>query len=196
MAEVLRFETNVPVEIALAYPCGKLVEGRYGDQYYYSLADGRSAYVEPVVERKRQELGIGKGEPFTVCKKETRNGNRRSIEWQVARVDPAPETPLARQLEQSIRKVEEAKKPAIAAPAPVASGAPENTGNNQQTDGSAPAPTLLAMSLRAAIDAARDAEQYAARQNYSLRFTSEDLRAMALSLYIQGAREGGAAWRH
>jgi hypothetical protein len=45
--------------------------------------------------------------------------------------------------------------------------------------------------LASSIDAAIAAEQYAATKGFSVRFGSEDLRAMALSLFIQHAREGG-----
>jgi hypothetical protein len=37
VAEILRFDTNVPVEVALRFSDGKHVEGRYGDQVMYSL---------------------------------------------------------------------------------------------------------------------------------------------------------------
>ena len=49
----------------------------------------------------------------------------------------------------------------------------------------------LEQALVASIDAAIAAEQYAAAKGFSVRFGSEDLRAMALSLLIQHAREGG-----
>ena len=49
----------------------------------------------------------------------------------------------------------------------------------------------LEQALASSIDAAIAAEQYAAAKGFSVRFGSEDLRAMALSLFIQGAREGG-----
>jgi hypothetical protein len=43
--------------------------------------------------------------------------------------------------------------------------------------------------MRAAIDALIDAEAYAAKKNYSVRFTNEDLRATAISIFI-AVREG------
>ena len=49
----------------------------------------------------------------------------------------------------------------------------------------------LQLALRASIDAAIAAEQYAAAKGFSVRLGSEDLRAVALSPFIQGAREGG-----
>src|SRR5689334_8281925 len=87
MAEILRFDTNVPVEVALRFNDGKHVEGRYGDQVMYSLDDERIIYVPPIVEQKIKDLQIEKGEPFEICKAEVKRGNRRSIEWRVSRVD-------------------------------------------------------------------------------------------------------------
>lgn len=45
--------------------------------------------------------------------------------------------------------------------------------------------------LRAAVEIAQGAEAHATALNYSLRFTSEDVRAIGLSLFIQMGREGG-----
>ncbi|MBL8221918.1 MAG: hypothetical protein JNL62_21960 [Bryobacterales bacterium] len=49
----------------------------------------------------------------------------------------------------------------------------------------------LLESLTAAIDAAAIAEKHAARVGMQIRFQAEDVRAMALSLYIARTREGG-----
>ena len=53
------------------------------------------------------------------------------------------------------------------------------------------AEAALRAALTASIDAALAAEQYASEHGLSIRFGSEDLRAMALSLFIQHARDGG-----
>jgi hypothetical protein len=50
-------------------------------QVMYTLADERVMYVPPVVRTKLLELGIQLGEPFTICKAEREEGNRRFIEW-------------------------------------------------------------------------------------------------------------------
>ena len=83
MREKMAFQTNVPVTVALAYPDGGQAEGRFGDQIMYTLADERIMYVPPVVRTKLVELGIHPREPFTICKAEQKEGNRRFIEWQV-----------------------------------------------------------------------------------------------------------------
>jgi hypothetical protein len=38
-------------------------------------------------------------------------------------------------------------------------------------------------------------EGLAAARNYSLRFSSEDIRAMAVSMFIQLTRDGGVRWQ-
>ena len=84
MSDKVQFQTNVPVEVALKYNDGKEVNGQYGDQVLYTLTDGRVMYVPPIVKRRIDELGIGRGELFTLTKAEKKNGTRRTIEWLVA----------------------------------------------------------------------------------------------------------------
>src|SRR5579863_7803908 len=86
MKERVVFETNVPVTAVLAYDDGIKVQGRYGDQVMYSLTDERVMYVPPIVRNKLVELGIRQGDPFSICKAERRDGNRRFIEWAVTRI--------------------------------------------------------------------------------------------------------------
>jgi hypothetical protein len=122
MDNILRFETNVPVgPIALKFDEGKPVEGRFGDQYLYTLMDGRTMYVSPVVASKINEQEIRRGDQFTICKKEVKdpNGGKPRIEWQVYRNQPAPaksptpaeltgidETDIEKQLRESLRVIE------------------------------------------------------------------------------------------
>src|SRR5271169_6728049 len=83
MKERVVFEANVPVTATLAYADGLKVQGRFGDQVMYSLADGRVMYVPPIVRDKLMELGIRQNEPFAICKAERREGNRRFVDWMV-----------------------------------------------------------------------------------------------------------------
>src|SRR5215831_14286590 len=93
MRERIAFQTNVPVTVALAYADGLQVQGRFGDQIMYTLADERVMYVPPVVRSKLVELGIQPSEPFTICKAERKEGNRRFIEWQVRKENNADDLP-------------------------------------------------------------------------------------------------------
>jgi len=81
MSEKVHFQTNVPIDVALKYNDGKEVTGQYGDQFLYTLTDGRVMYVPPIVKKKIDELGIGRGDLFTIMKAEKKNGTRRTIEW-------------------------------------------------------------------------------------------------------------------
>ena len=83
MSDKVQFQTNVPIDVALKYNDGKEVTGQYGDQVLYTLTDGRVMYVPPIVKKKIDELGIGRGELFTITKAEKKNGTRRTIEWVV-----------------------------------------------------------------------------------------------------------------
>lgn len=189
MKEKVVFQTNVPVTAALAYPDGMKVEGRYGDQMMYSLIDERVMYVPPIVRDKLIELGIRENDPFSICKSERRDGNRRFIEWAVKRIQPE-------QPNRSDTAQRDAPTPAVApgvARSVVAgngSGKP-NGKTAGASNGSHAGQASLRSALAASIDAAIEAEHYATEHGLSVRFGSEDLRAMALSLFIQHARDGG-----
>src|SRR5215472_10131367 len=170
MRERIAFQTNVPVTVALAYADGLQVEGRFGDQILYTLADERVMYVPPMVRTKLVELGIQPREPFTICKAERKEGNRRFIEWQLNRESNSNDQPSS-----ETRPV---------------NGKTNGHDTPKPSNGHS-AVSHLERALAASIDAAIAAERYAATKGFSVRFGSEDLRALALSLFIQHAREGG-----
>ena len=186
MKERVVFEANVPVTATLAYPDGLKVQGRFGDQVMYSLTDGRVMYVPPMVRDKLVQLGIRQNEPFAICRAERREGNRRFVDWVVEPEVSAAATQSAT-----------ANSDAPGSPVNGASGArvkPNGNGNGKPASTPAnpgTAETALRAALTASIDAALAAEQYASAHGLSIRFGSEDLRAMALSLFIQHARDGG-----
>ena len=112
MIQILRFEMNVPAEVALkdAGP-GKPIEGRYGNRVMYTLADDRVMYVAPIVASRISDLGIQPGELFHVCKQVKRQGTQRLIEWQVERLPSEAETQLERDLRESIAAVQPTAPP-------------------------------------------------------------------------------------
>src|ERR1700730_4795359 len=84
MTEILRFEMNVPAEVALKHVGpGKHIEGRYGNMVMYTLADDRLMYVAPIVASRITDLGLQPGEHFQVCKQLKKQGQRRLIAWHV-----------------------------------------------------------------------------------------------------------------
>ena len=190
MKERVVFEANVPVTATLAYPDGLKVQGRFGDQVMYSLTDGRVMYVPPIVRDKPVELGIRQHEPFAICRAERREGNRRFVDWVVQPEGSAAATQSAT-----------AQGDTPWTPVNGNSGArvkPNGNGNGNGHGKPASAPTksgtaetALRAALTTSIDAALAAEQYASAHGLSIRFGSEDLRGMALSPFIQHARDGG-----
>jgi hypothetical protein len=110
MTQILRFEMNVPAEVALKESGpGKPIEGRYGNRVMYTLADERVMYVAPIVASRISDLGIQPGELFQVCKQIKKQGKQRLIDWQVERVPSQGETQLERDLRESLATVQATK---------------------------------------------------------------------------------------
>ena len=98
MPEILRFEMNVPVEVALQGEGGITVAGRFGDRVMYTLTDHRRMYVAPFVARRICELGIQAGEPFQICKRQVKTGQTKTVQWVVEPLGAERETQLQREL--------------------------------------------------------------------------------------------------
>ena len=197
MREIIRFTTNRPVEVAFRRGGAKRVSGYYGPQMMYTLTDERVMYVPLIVADRIQELGIGYGEPFEICKAEVRDGNKRSIEWRVSRA------------EQPLRSVSPPNAPAAVSVVSKGQDRP-NGSNNGHSNGTPrfevawdgtllPAPvtgtavTVMETALNAAVDIAQRVE-HRASLNRRLQFTSDDIRAIGLTMFIQAMREGGVRW--
>ena len=63
------FTPNVPVQIALKYPQGKLISGRLGEQMLFTMVDGQQMYLPMDVASKISMLEINVNEPFCICKR-------------------------------------------------------------------------------------------------------------------------------
>src|SRR5215472_2417250 len=136
----------------------------------YTLADKRVMYVPPVVRKKLVKLGIQPREPFTICKAERKEGYRRFSEWQVNKESSSSDLPPSE--------------------TPSVNGQVNGPGAPTPSNGHAAA-SPLQQALTASIDAAIAAEQYAAAKGSSVRFGSEDLRAMRSACSSRArAREG------
>ena len=194
---ILRFNTNAPVEVALRWDDGKRVEGRYGEQIMYSLEGDRVMYVPPVVAQQTRELGIRAREIFEICKAELREENKRWIEWHV------------RRLEEPRHPVESPNTPEAAARGLNNDEQNHCNGSTHQTQRpldlhAAPDGTLLPvtgagitameLAMSGAAEIAQRVESRARLRHYSLQFTSEDIRAIGLTMFIQAMRERSATW--
>ena len=199
-ATILRFNANTPVELALRWNDGKRVDGRYGEQIMYTLDDDRVMYVPPVVAKQINELGIKAREVFEICKAELREENKRWIEWRVKR------------LEQPRHPVQSPNSPDTAAEELNVNAQNHrngSTGNAHKqslefqatSDGTLlPVPvtgagiTCMELAMNGAAEIAQRVESRARLRNYSLQFTSEDIRAIGLTMFIQAMRERGVTW--
>jgi hypothetical protein len=133
---VIRFQTNIPVELRLRSTEGRPVESQFGGMQQMFSADEGNFYVSETVGAilidQFRKLAIRPGEPIEITKAEVSKGNgRKGIEWSVAKVGFARgeqpngtlviEKPsqLEQQIADSIKQVQ-ARKAAqmeIAAPA-------------------------------------------------------------------------------
>jgi hypothetical protein len=187
---IVQFAMNSPVEIALQSPQGTVVQGRYGDRVMFHLADGRVMYVPPIVADKIAANGIPPGELFELCKARVSEGRRRSIRWQVRRLarDPA-QTPSESQLESDLRD-----SIAIALKNrshPDAASANGDSQHSIRAEPSSPSPsTKLEHALKTAISAACSAEKFGAELGYVVRFDSDAIKSMAITVLINMS-EGG-----
>jgi hypothetical protein len=132
---VIRFNTNVPIEVRLRSIEGKPVESQFGGmQHMFATVDGNSFYVSEAVGQvltdQCRKLGIRPGEPIDIIKAEvSKGGSRKGIEWSVSKVGfavgeqkdgtlviskPQPPSQLEQQLAASIAMVEARKAAQIA----------------------------------------------------------------------------------
>lgn len=186
---IVHFDMNAPVEVALESPQGTIVQGRYGDRVMFQLADGRVMYVPPIVATKIEANGITTGERFELCKARVADGRRRSVEWRVRRLDPEdPRTSSDSQLESDLRASME-----IALVQRRQDGAKNSTASGHASpEGAIPKPpsTKLEDALKTAISAAWNAEKFGAELGYVVRFDSDAIKSMAITVLIN-MNEGG-----
>jgi hypothetical protein len=165
----------------------------------YTLDDERVMYVPPLVAKQIRELGIRAREAFEICKVEMQEQDRRWIEWRVRRVEE-PRHPAT-----------SPNSPEAAASALSSNAQNHRNGSTHQTtrpldlhaapDGTLlPVPvtgagiTAMELAMSGAAEVAQRVESRARMRNYSLQFTSEDIRAIGLTMFIQAMRERGVTW--
>ena len=187
MSEKVQFQTNVPIDVALKYNDGKEVTGQYGDQVLYTLTDGRVMYVPPIVKKNIDELGIGRGDLFTITKAEKKNGTRRTIEWVIATDGSGDRNPQRRAQQPNGHGPDHRRQGAGSAPGN-GNGhrpRPRNEAKGFLVTGQG---QFLLQALAAAVDVAAATERYATACGLKLQFTSGDLREIGLSIYTTGAK--------
>ena len=194
---VLRFEPNEPLEVALKFDTGlRVSSAKYPeapDQMKYTLCGEDSIYTPLGVAEQIEKLGIRKLELFSICKRV----QNRITRWEVKRLGDAatpalpaqPPTVLEDQLTRSIDQIKNQRT--LATPAGSQQQQQQPNGVAQPIITHTRASKLMAGALIAAIDAAREAEVYAAGHGIELEFQAEDVRAIASTLFIAASKDPG-----
>jgi len=86
--EKIKFQTNVPVDLALRFTDGKECDSQFGPpQWMFTTNDGRNFFVDQKVPQKIHGLRLQPNEPFEICKAEVPYSNgRKGIEWQLKKI--------------------------------------------------------------------------------------------------------------
>ena len=167
---VLKFETDQPQVIKLKYRTGKEFNRNGYRGFTYTTVSGLLAFFPPEADKEIQALHLDAGQPIRITKKS-------SGAWDIERVAGDHQLPAGT-----------TDRPHVPS-----EGALLN--QNHTTNGSAPPLTTresqaFYRQLVASIEAAKSAQEHAARIGYPVTFSSEDIRALAISGFIQQAREG------
>lgn len=180
-----QFEFGQRTYIALKFKTGQFVKKPWGDSVRYTLVNGKSAFFPVDVDESIKALNLGPRESFCV----TRRREGPAIVWDIEREvisqngsgpepsatpTPSPSTFGSKSLTASdsepIRK-------------PVAMATPPTTPTTLQSQ-------YIVRQLIAAIEVAAVAEKYAATAlGRKIEFSHEDIRALAISGFIQQSRE-------
>ena len=116
--EKITFTPNVPQQVALRFPDGKLTEGRFGDQMFYTTSTGKAMYLGLDVAQKLNLLGVQKNEPFWICKRWS--GTKGDpMQWDLWRVQPGEQIPApATGIEPTALEADMARQRQLQQPAP------------------------------------------------------------------------------
>lgn len=195
--ETIKFETNMPQVLALAFTEGKAVESQFtGPQVMFSTVDGRRMYLAPFVAEKIKAAGIVARTPFEICRKQV----GRSIEWQVrthnagavSEATPAPvqqspkQTALQGSALQGYNGNAHQAMMATALDATYTAMAQPDTRTF-----SARAKRMMAAMIDA-VDVVIETEMYLERRGVESQAEFESIRAIAATFFIQESK-GGAA---
>src|ERR1019366_183564 len=187
--EKLVLQVGRPVTIALEYSTGKLVPSSFGgpDQMYFALTDGRGWYADLAASELIEKLDLVSREPFTV-------ENVGAGRFEVERAGEFPTEPITTQPAPSrVEPQRAATRVGGERAAGTSDRGEQPTAANshpESTSASAQPATKLEQALKTAILASANAEKYGAEIGYTVRFTPEAIKCMAISVLI-GMEQGG-----
>jgi hypothetical protein len=196
--EKLQIAPNTPTLIALKYAGGRLVDGRFGKQVYYTLAEPANTclYLDLNPAQLVKQLEAKAQERFWIQK--TWTGKRNETPTWDAWFDRDRRQELTTDLRRATQDIDRQLARLSGAdgitPAPVtptaavgqAVGTTPRIGSNGTTG--TKSITKLEHALKTVVAAIHATNQYAKSIGYTAmpQFTSEDLRCMANTLLIGG----------
>jgi hypothetical protein len=216
------FRAGQPVEMAVKYTNFRHVAGAFGPQAMLKTSLGTlylDPELASNIETQMHDLAIVPGEKIRVTRMRKPS---TGFGWEVERIEPTLEQQLVKSLEACNGHCAVGAEPAETAgsgPATdlwagdVSAGdtageraAPETSVSKgaakEETQhpaaSSAPRPSIppgtarLMACFMQAIDAVAEAQTYCCRKGLGITFTSEDVRATAISCWISCTRDGGA----
>ena len=167
----IKFQTNKPITVVFPYGDFMEVSGQYGTQFLYTVeVDGvrDRLYTTPKLHQKLQDEDIEAGSILTITKVEG-EGNR--LDWKIE-----GESQNGHETEEP--HAEENGK---------SNGHSKTSGNGRQEQHKRPnfvdMNHLLEMALRASWDAWHGLDE-------GIEFSSEDVRAVGITLFLECSRKG------
>lgn len=202
-APELKLQTNVPEIIALKFEDGKEFPSNYegsAPRVMFTLVDGRVIYLPKPFAESIKNNGIGANTPFEICKREVANG-KTQLQFRGVRT-AGPDS-------FGNKKTAPAVAPANAAPLSQPA-LQQPSQDKQHSNGTAPArysevPALpplpsnpvtpigakLLAAYMLSVDTLLETQVYATRKGLALAITTEDIRCLAATIFIEQNKQGG-----
>jgi hypothetical protein len=199
-------QTNIPQIIALQFADGVLQKSPngYADQLMFTLSEpaGFKIYLPPIVGKKIADARIQPKQPFSICKRELKEGTTRRIEYQIAPVElAAGSSPAAGAVSSTSSSSTTSSIPAYEHRQPHSNGLHAIESANGKIVAVSPidpvpaaAPTLeeaYGRVLCTAFELAFATRAYAETRGVRLKVRLSDVQAIAATLHIS-AQRGGA----
>jgi hypothetical protein len=197
---IIKFETNVPQLLSLAFSEGKpVVSPMTGAQLMFSTVDADRFYVPPIVGEKLKEHGVTARQQFELCKRQV----GRSIEWQVkthnaaegavseATPTAAPVRSLKGTASQGYNSDVHGDRPLTATLDATYTAISEPPPSGSTREISPRAKQMMAAMLDA-VDVVIETERYLERRGLEVQAEFESIRAIAATFFIQESKGGGA----
>jgi hypothetical protein len=178
----IKFETNIPVKLTFPWGDFREISSRYGQQYAYSvdLAGQRDKlFATPGLHHKLQEAGVRAGSVFTITKIEI-EGNRK--DWRIEGEEQPAQAPVAageprREAQANGLPVGRHGKPATT------NGTTAKNGHTSESADFQGLKQAMQLCLNAAYGVCEGLE-------VDLPFTTEDVRALGITLFLECSRKG------